>query len=106
MSFVDLAGHKVDVSNRQSDPLEPAVNCYLAARRGREAHIVIWRTRITSNLSVRFIAKAMGVTPGYVSKVSRRVTAALRRISQELNPCASNLEKTADDEASGEFARL
>lgn len=70
--------------------MDAAIDRYLAARRGREHHILIWRMRTTSDLSVRFIARGFGLDAGYVSKLARRVQAAIvKNISQEIIPRAA-----------------
>lgn len=89
MSFVDLSGQKKDVSTRQSNPLEPAIDRYLAERRGREVRILIWHTKITSGLSIPRIAKGLGMNRGHVGRVVHQVTAALKKISQEINLSAA-----------------
>jgi hypothetical protein len=90
MSFVDSTGRKLDVSNKQSAYKDAAIGRYLAARCGRDHHILIWELRMGCELSVRSIARGFGLDPGYVSKLARRVDAAIKKdISEENIPRAA-----------------
>lgn len=84
MSFIDLRGGKLDVSNRRLAVLTEAEEIYVSRRKNRRRHIAVYLLRQGYDLTFGQIAASVQMSRSQACRVHRQVISEIQKISREI----------------------